>query len=143
MGLVHGNLVSPCRSFSHLLAELFSLFSPLNFLTELSLFYYSISLISLIKQLFPDPRRRRPCFEFPGSTGAGPQQVAPEQAGAVSLFHHLCTNGSNNFLYMRGFWISVSSPVCFSCHRNFLWNLRSHVSKPNSFSSSKNPCYSY
>ena len=73
-GLVHQNLVSPCHSFSHLLAELFSLFSPLNFLTELSLFYYSISLISLIKQLFPDPRRRRPCFEFPGSTGAGPRQ---------------------------------------------------------------------
>ena len=37
-GLVHRNLVSPCRPFSHLLAELFSLFSPLNFLTELSLF---------------------------------------------------------------------------------------------------------
>ena len=35
---VHQNLVSPYRSFSHLLAELFSLFSPLNFLTELSLF---------------------------------------------------------------------------------------------------------
>src|SRR5574340_1505891 len=34
-GLVHRNLVSPCRSFSYLLAELFSLFSPLNFLTEL------------------------------------------------------------------------------------------------------------
>ena len=36
------NLVSPCRSFSYLLAELFSLFSPLNFLTELSSFYYSL-----------------------------------------------------------------------------------------------------
>ena len=76
--------------------------------------------------------------------------TSPQRAGAfwaslstVSLFHRLCTNGSNNFLYMRGFWISVSSPVCFSRHRNFLWNLRSHVSKPNSFSSSKNPRYSY
>src|SRR5574340_409497 len=29
-------------SFSYLLAELFSLFSPLNFLTELSSFYYSL-----------------------------------------------------------------------------------------------------
>ena len=28
----------------------------------------------LIKQLFPDPRQRRPRFEFPGSTGAGPRQ---------------------------------------------------------------------
>ena len=28
----------------------------------------------LIKQLFPDPRQRRPRFEFPGSAGAGPQQ---------------------------------------------------------------------
>ena len=34
--------ISPCRSFSYLLAELFSLFSPLNFLTELSSFYYSL-----------------------------------------------------------------------------------------------------
>src|SRR5574340_1699221 len=41
-GLVHRNLVSPCRFFSDLLAELFSLFSPLNFLTELSSFYYSL-----------------------------------------------------------------------------------------------------
>jgi len=24
--------------------------------------------------LFPDPRRRSPRFEFPGSTGAGPRQ---------------------------------------------------------------------
>src|SRR5574341_2623134 len=41
-GLVHRNLVSPCCSFSYLLAELFNLFSPLNFLTELSSFYYSL-----------------------------------------------------------------------------------------------------
>ena len=30
---------------------------------------------SLIKQLFPDPRRRCPRFEFPASTGAGPRQL--------------------------------------------------------------------
>ena len=29
--------------------------------------------------MFPDPRRRHPCFEFPGSTRAGPPQVALKQ----------------------------------------------------------------
>ena len=40
---------------------------------------YSITLYilnqRLIKQLFPDPRRRRPRFKFPGSTGAGPRHL--------------------------------------------------------------------
>ena len=29
--------------------------------------------------MFPDPRRRRPRFEFPGSTGAGPRQTIPKK----------------------------------------------------------------
>ena len=29
--------------------------------------------------MFPDPRRRRPRFEFPGSTGAGPRQGGRKQ----------------------------------------------------------------
>ena len=33
--------LTPCRSFSYLLAELFSLFSPLNFLTDYSGSYHS------------------------------------------------------------------------------------------------------
>lgn len=50
------------------------------FFTEFSSLSYphSITLYilnkRLIKQLFPDPRRRRPRFEFPGSAGAGPRQ---------------------------------------------------------------------
>ena len=30
--------------------------------------------------MFPDPRQRRPRFEFPGSTGAGPRQLIAIQA---------------------------------------------------------------
>src|SRR5574340_132464 len=69
-GLVHRNLVSPCRSFSYLLAELFSLFSPLNFLTDL--------------------RLRRLSFEYPGSAGAGPRHptMAREQSPAFLRNSH-------------------------------------------------------
>ena len=64
-------------------AELFSLFSPLNFLTELSLFNHS---------LFPDRRSRLP-FETPGSTGAGPRH----KTLSGSLLQQEGTKTGNNF----------------------------------------------
>ena len=35
--------------------------------------------------MFPDPRRRRPRFEYPGSTGAGPRQMTEDE---VVRWHH-------------------------------------------------------
>ena len=32
-----------------------------------------------MKLLYPDPRQRRPRFEYPGSAGAGPQQQTKKQ----------------------------------------------------------------
>ena len=32
-----------------------------------------------MKLLYPDPRRRRPLFEYPGSAGAGPRQLFSHQ----------------------------------------------------------------
>ena len=52
--------------------------SFLHWISSLSYPYSSTLYIlnsSLIKQLFPDPRRRCPRFEFPASTGAGPRQL--------------------------------------------------------------------
>ena len=50
--------------------------SFLHWISSLSYPYFTTLYIlnkRLIKQLFPDFRRRRPRFEFPGSTGAGPR----------------------------------------------------------------------
>ena len=50
--------------------------SFLHWISSLSYPYFTALYIlnkRLIKQLFPDFRRRRPRFEFPGSTGAGPR----------------------------------------------------------------------
>ena len=111
---------------------LFSLFSSLNFPTELSLFQplfstefphwailisasflHWISSLSypyfttlyilnkrLIKQLFPDFRRRRPRFEFPGSTGAGPRHFTSlhfERSLLLGNFHE-------TFLFLTSFF---------------------------------------
>ena len=51
--------------------------SFLHWISSLSYPYFTTLYIlnkRLIKQLFPDPRQRRPRFEFPGSTRAGPRQ---------------------------------------------------------------------
>ena len=50
--------------------------SFLHWISSLSSPYFTTLYIlnkRLIKQLFPDPRRRCPRFEFPGSTRAGPR----------------------------------------------------------------------
>ena len=51
--------------------------SFLHWISSLSYPYFTTLYIlnkCLIKQLFPDARQRRLCFEFPGSAGAGPRQ---------------------------------------------------------------------
>ena len=51
----------------------------LPWISSLSYPYFTTLYIlnkRLIKQLFPDFRRRRPRFEFPGSTGAGPRHTS-------------------------------------------------------------------
>ena len=64
--------------------------------------------------MFPDPRRRRPCFKFPGSTGAGPQQeptLEPWAAAPLrSLLHQglgVVKAGKTPFNYFPEFWQSL------------------------------------
>ena len=66
--------------------------SFLHWISWLSYPYFTTLYIlnkCLIKQLFPDPRRHRPRFEFPGSTRAGPRQIALGWTSAVCIFKFL------------------------------------------------------
>ena len=63
--------------------------SFLHWISSLSYPYFTTPYIlnkRLIKQLFPDFRRRCPCFEFPGSTGAGPRHPSVNLSQHQGLF---------------------------------------------------------
>ena len=64
--------------------------SFLHWISSLSYPYFTTLYIlnkRLIKQLFPDPRQRRPRFEFPGSAGAGPRQASKTKCFKSSFSH--------------------------------------------------------
>ena len=69
--------------------------SFLHWISSLSYPYFTTLYIlnkHLIKQLFPDFRRRHPHFEFPGSTGAGPQQLTTSECCWQTIFSYYVSN---------------------------------------------------
>ena len=79
--------------------------------------------------MFPDPRRRRPRFEFPGSTGAGPRHHVRMLSNLSVLLLLLLERGCADQEYMAGNQTSwVHTMFCF-----YLWKFR----QVNS------PCFSF